>query len=171
MADPGAPTPPPTPPAQAGPTTGATAGAAVKADTMKRFVAVLIDGVIAAVLTYIPYIGGLLGALYILLRDGFEFEFMDLRSVGKRVMKLRPVRLDGQPMTLGWSARRNWPLVFASLWRLLLFIPILGWLFIPLVLVAGAVLSILEAVLVLTDPEGRRWGDRLANTKVIEVEA
>jgi uncharacterized RDD family membrane protein YckC len=151
------------------PTAVGTPTAAQKADIGKRALAALIDGVIAGVLTYIPWIGWLLGAGYILVRDGLDYEFMDTRSIGKRVMKLRPVPIDGSTMTLQRSAQRNWPLVFASLSRVLLFIPILGWILFPLVALAGAVVGIVEIVLVLNDPEGRRWGDRLAGTKVIEA--
>lgn len=140
-----------------------------KADLTKRFVAVLIDGVIASLIGLIPVIGGLAGAAYILLRDGFDFEFMDSRSLGKKLMKLRPVRLDGEKMDLTVSAQRNWPLVFGSLVQVLLFIPVIGWLLIPIVGIIALVLVVLELVLVLTNPEGRRWGDKLAGTKVIEV--
>lgn len=169
MTDQGAPTPAPTP---TGPFPGgATAATAAKADLMKRFVAAVIDGAIAVVLSRIPAIGWLLGALYILLRDGFEVSFMDTRSLGKRLMKLRPVRLDGKPMTLAWSLRRNWTLTLASATPVLLLVPILGWLLIPLLAVVGGLLSLVEIVLVVTDPEGRRLGDRFADTKVIEVES
>ncbi len=95
---------------------------------------------------------------------------MDGRSVGKKLMKLRPVRLDGQKMTLQDSARRNWPLMFGSLVSVLLVIPVIGWVLIPLVIVAAAIISIIELVLVLTNEEGRRWGDKMASTKVIEVD-
>lgn len=142
-----------------------------KADLMKRFIAVVIDGAIAAVIGFIPVVGGLVGAAYILTRDGFDYDFMKQRSVGKQLMKLRPIALDGSKMTLRSSIRRNWPLVFGSLTQVLLFIPVIGWLLIPLVAIAAAVLGIVEIVLVLTNSEGRRLGDRVANTKVIESEA
>ena len=69
------------------------------------------------------------------------------------------------------SVRRNWTLVFGSLAQVLIFIPIIGWLLIPIVGIVGAILGIVEIVLVLTNDEGRRWGDRLAGTKVIESQA
>jgi uncharacterized RDD family membrane protein YckC len=37
------------------------------------------------------------------------------------------------------------------------------------VAVVAGVLAVIELVLVITDPEGRRLGDKLAGTKVIEV--
>ena len=140
-----------------------------KADLVKRFVAAIIDGAVAAVVGMIPVIGGLVGLTYILLRDGFEFDFMDYRSVGKKLMKLRPVKDDGTRMTLRDSFQRNWPLVFGSLVQILIFIPVIGWVLIPFVALAGLALGIAEIVLVFTNPEGRRWGDRLAGTKVVEV--
>jgi uncharacterized RDD family membrane protein YckC len=69
-----------------------------KADLTKRFLASLIDGLLAGGVSMIPIIGGIIGATYILVRDGLELEFMDRRSIGKKLLKLRPVRLDGQPM-------------------------------------------------------------------------
>ena len=163
--------PSPTP----GPTNAAAAGATVltaageKADLVKRFVAAIIDGAVASVIGLIPVIGGLVGLAYILLRDGFEFEFMDYRSIGKKLMKLRPVRSEGKKMDYETSFRRNWPLVFGSLVQILIFIPVIGWILIPIVAIVGIALLITEVVLVFTNPEGKRWGDRLAHTKVVEV--
>lgn len=142
-----------------------------KADLLKRAIAAIIDGAIASVVGLIPAIGGLIGAAYILFRDGFDYEFMDGRSVGKKLMKLRPVRLDGQKMTLQDSARRNWPLMFGSLTTVLLVIPVIGWVLIPFVAIAAAIIGIIELVLVLTNEEGKRWGDKMASTKVIEVDS
>jgi uncharacterized RDD family membrane protein YckC len=154
------PTPPVTPPV-AGPP---------KADIGKRIVAAIIDAVIAAILGFIPAIGGLIGAAYILVRDGLEFDFMDQRSVGKKVLKLRPVTLDGSPVDVVTSIKRNWMFCLGGLIPLLIFIPILGWMMIPFVGLAALVLGVIELVLVLTDANGRRFGDKIANTQVIEVD-
>lgn len=157
------PTPPPAPetpvasePVQAMASTG-------KADLGKRIIAALIDGVIAGVAGFIPVIGGLAGAAYMLVRDGLEIDFMDQRSLGKKVMKLRPVRIDGQPMDLVTSVKRNIPFAIGPL---IMVVPILGWVIGPIV---ALVIGIVEIILVVTDDEGRRMGDRLAETKVIEV--
>jgi uncharacterized RDD family membrane protein YckC len=139
--------------------------ATTKADLSKRLIAALIDNVLASLVGFIPVVGGIVGAAYILLKDGLEFEFMDKRSIGKKLMKLRPVRLDGGSMDITTSLQRNWPLAIGSI---LSIIPVLGWIIaVPVALVIG----IIELVLVLTDPEGRRLGDKLAGTKVIEVES
>ena len=145
--------------------------AAAKADLAKRFLAALIDGLLAGVVSLIPVLGGLAAAAYMLVRDGLELEFMDRRSIGKKVMKLRPVRLDGQPMDIGTSVKRNLPLCVGSIGMVFLIIPILGWALAILLGLTGLVLAIIEIVLVLTDAEGRRMGDKMAATKVIEVAA
>ncbi len=135
-----------------------------KADLGKRIIAVIIDGVIAGVTGFIPVIGGLAGAAYMLIRDGLEVDFMDQRSLGKKVMKLRPVRVDGQPMDLMTSVKRNIPFAIGPL---IMIIPILGWIIGPIV---AMIIGIIEIILVLTDDEGRRLGDRFAGTRVIEVD-
>jgi len=33
----------------------------------------------------------------------------------------------------------------------------------------GGLINLVEAILVVTDAEGRRWGDKMAGTKVVEV--
>lgn len=140
-----------------------------KADISKRAVAALIDGVIGSVLSWaIPGVGGLVGGAYILLRDGFEFDFMKHRSLGKQLMKLRVVRDDGQPMDLATSAKRNWTVSLGLLISVLAIIPIFGWLGAIAVSLIAPIISLIEAALVFMDPEGRRFGDRTGGTKVIE---
>ncbi|CAN5846974.1 RDD family protein [soil metagenome] len=144
-----------------------TDDAAKAPDTLTRFLAFLIDGIAVGLVGLVPVIGGIAGIAYVLFRDGLDVEYMRRRSLGKTLMKLTVVRDDGAPMDLMTSARRNWPLAFGSLTQLLVFIPILGWALIPLVLIAGVVFVIIEIVKVTTDPDGRRWGDGLAKTRVV----
>ena len=141
-----------------------------KADLGKRAVAAIIDGVISGVIGFIPIIGGLVGTAYMVLRDGLEFEFMDQRYIGKKLMKLRPVRLDGGTVDIETSIKRNWMFGLGALIQVLRFIPVVWILLIPIVGVAALVIGIMEIVFVLKDEEGRRWGDNIANTKVIEVD-
>jgi len=147
----------------------APAPTGTKADLTKRFIAALIDGLLAGGVSLIPFIGGIVGAAYILVRDGLEIEFMDRRSIGKKLIKLRPVRLDGQPMDVATSVKRNFPLCIGAIGAIFWIIPVLGWILAILLGLTGLVVAIIEAVLVLTDPEGRRMGDKFAATKVIEV--
>ena len=72
-------------------------------------------------------------------------------------------------MDMETSVRRNWPLAFGSLGQALVYVPIIGWVLIPIVGLVGLVLVIIEIVKVLTDAEARRWGDGMAGTKVIAV--
>ena len=102
-------------------------------------------------------------------RDGMDFDFMKQRSLGKKVMKLRPVTLDGSPVDMVASIKRNWMFALGGIVQLLMFIPVIGWALIPVVGVIALILALIEIILVLTDPEGRRMGDKIANTKVVEV--
>ncbi len=140
-----------------------------KADLSKRVIAMIIDGAIAGVLSTIPVAGGIIGGLYLLLRDGFDFDFMKGRSVGKTLMKLRPVRIDGGVMDFGTSIKRNWMFALGLLISALMLIPIFGWMLIPFVFILSPILIIIEAFLVYSDDQGRRFGDHLADTKVIET--
>lgn len=141
----------------------------LKADLGKRFIAAVIDGLLAGGVSLIPFIGGIIGAAYILLRDGLELEFMDRRSIGKKLLKLRPVRLNGQPMDVETSVKRNLPLCIGAVGSIFWIIPVLGWILALLLAIVGLIVAIVELVMVLTDPEGRRMGDKLGDTKVIEV--
>ena len=151
--------------------------AAVKADLGKRFIAALIDAIPAIIVSFIfgliPFIGGIIGGLlaggWWLVRDGLDLDFADKRSLGKKMMKLRPVRLDGQPMDMATSIKRNLPLAAYCVGFFLWIVPILGHILSIPVFIIGSVICLIEAVLVLTDAEGRRWGDKLAGTRVIEV--
>ena len=139
----------------------------------RRFVARIIDRFVAAVpavllLVLLPgfageFLGALAAAAYILFSDGLDVRFMRRRSLGKRLMELRPVRLDDAPMTPEASARRNWPLAISCF----VVLPFIGVLF----SLAGSILVVYETYKVVTDPQGRRWGDELAGTRVVEVHA
>jgi uncharacterized RDD family membrane protein YckC len=146
-----------------------TTNTSEKADLGKRFIAGVIDAVIAMIIGLIPIIGGFIGAAYMLFRDGLPYTFMDHRSVGKKLMKLRPVTLGGGAVDISISAQRNWMFALGALIQALIYIPIIGWLLIPLVGVAAFIIIIVEIILVIIKEDGRRWGDNLANTKVIEV--
>lgn len=136
-------------------------------DALTRFLAFLIDAVVVGALASVPLIGGLAGTAYVLFRDGLDIDFMRGRSLGKVVMKLALVRDDGGPLDLMTSFRRNWTLAFTSLTALLIFIPLLGWILIPFAVLAGLVLLVVEVVKVFASPDGRRWGDEFAGTRVV----
>ena len=139
-------------------------------DLGKRAVAAIIDAVVATVVGLVPFAGGIAATAYWLVRDGMDLDFMDHRSIGKKVMKLRPVTLDGQPLGLVTSAKRNWMFALGGLTQFFAMTIIGIVLAIPLAVVAF-VIGIVEVVLVLTDAEGRRMGDKMAGTRVIETDS
>jgi uncharacterized RDD family membrane protein YckC len=149
--------------------TSAAPSATTKADLGKRFIAALIDGLLAGVVSFVPFIGGIVGGAYMLVRDGLDLDFAKRRSIGKQLMKLRPVRLDGQAMNLETSLKRNLPLCIGYVGSIFMIIPLLGWAIAIILGLIGVVVAIIEVIKVLTDPEGRRFGDVFAGTKVIEV--
>lgn len=130
-------------------------------DKGKRFVAFFIDIVIASVLSAVAgKIGVLLAASYLLLRDGLNFSFMDQRSLGKKLMKLRIHSTDGSPLDLKSSAKRNWPFALSYIPALLAgSFGFLGF--------VGFVLLIVEGVKVIMGDQ--RIGDGMANTIVYEA--
>jgi uncharacterized RDD family membrane protein YckC len=147
----------------------AAPSATTKADLGKRFIAALIDGLLAGVVSFVPFIGGIVGGAYMLVRDGLDLDFAKRRSIGKQLMKLRPVRLDGQAMNLETSLKRNLPLCIGYVGSIFMIIPLLGWAIAIILGLVGVVVAVIEVIKVLTDPEGRRFGDVFAGTKVIEV--
>lgn len=151
-----------------------------KADLGKRVVAGLIDGLIGGVLSVvIPFlgIGYLIGGAYILTKDAIMVELLKDpawkgRSIGKKVMHLKVVGPGGSDIDMALSAKRNWPLALGQLLSFILaLIPLrsMAWSTWSLIGSVSSIIGIIEIVLVLTDPQGRRLGDKLANTRVIEV--
>ena len=164
-------TPTDTEPTQtASPGSSETSTTPKRPDLGKRALAVIIDAVIAMLVGLVPIAGGIAATAYWLVRDGMDLDFMDHRSIGKKVMKLRPVTLDGQPLDLATSIKRNWMFALGGLTQFFAMTIIGLVLAIPLGLIAF-VIGIVEIVLVLTDAEGRRMGDKMARTRVIETDS
>ena len=153
---------------------------------IRRFVAALLDAALALLISLVPAavtpgvlkgrmfgLGLLLGAAYLLLRDGIPYAEWGARSLGKRWLGLRPYQIGPSPLTWAASARRNATLAGAVvIWSLLYLAG--GYRGIPFgdfVLYAAVALVIVEAVLVAVDPVGRRLGDRFAGTRVVEARA
>ena len=118
------------------------------ASKLKRFVAALIDGVLSFLFYWVPFLGWVLGLGYHLLKDGLRIPVLNNRSVGKHVMGLKVVTVstnERQEM-IDWtdSLRRN----------ILMAVPFVG---------------IIEAILVLVNQDGRRLGDRVAKSIVVEA--
>ncbi len=138
-----------------------------KAETSKRVLAALIDALIGWVVVFIPVIGALIGALYLLFKDAAPYQVMKQdewknKSVGKKLMGIEVETTDGSVVDLATSAKRNIPLTIGTF---IAIIPVLGWIIGPLV---ALVLGIIELILVLTDKDGRRIGDRFGETRVVQ---
>lgn len=141
-----------------------------KADPVKRIIAMVIDGVAAAIVGMIPFIGGIIGALYILLRDALPIEALEYKSIGKKLLKLSVVKTEGPPgrIDYGTSAKRNWMFALGPIMMFLMFIPIIGWILDLLIGIGCLVLVIIELIKIFSDKQGIRLGDKMAGTRVVE---
>lgn len=133
--------------------------ALVHADKGIRVAGYLIDCIPAILLSlfiFIPIIGAVIAGLlltpYWLLRD------IGGASLGKMVLKLRVVRSDGQPSSVGSRVIRNIPIAIGPA---MLIIPMIGYVLSPI----GSILILIEMIMLLT--QGDRMGDRLAGTTVV----
>jgi uncharacterized RDD family membrane protein YckC len=128
-----------------------------KAHVLNRFIAKLIDlFVVVAAGEIAPPVGFLSGLAYILIADGFAGG----RSVGKRLVGLQTMRIDGpEPAGFRESIIRNLPLGAA---QLAFAVPYVGW------LVSIAIVSF-EGLLIVGNEQGRRLGDDIARTQVLDA--
>jgi len=135
-----------------------------RADPGKRIAAAFIDGVPAYVISFFPFIGGLISAAYLALRDALPLSPQGGQSLGKRLFQLQAVRMpDGVPCDYATSLLRNLPFVVPAL---LMIRPGIGWIFGSVV---WAAVFVVEALLVIADENGQRIGDRLAKTSVVDL--
>jgi uncharacterized RDD family membrane protein YckC len=128
-----------------------------KAQVLNRGIAKLIDLFIVAAAGQMPVPVGFLGGLaYILIADGFAGG----RSIGKRLIGLQTV-LPGRREAAGFreSIIRNLPFAVA---QAAFAVPYVGW-------VVSAAIIAFEAVLILGNEQGRRLGDEVAGTQVLDV--
>ena len=129
-----------------------------RAGLLLRTAAKIIDFIlVAAVLEILPRAGFYAGLAYLLLGDGF----FDGRSIGKKLIKLKVISAETDaPCTFKDSILRN--STFAVGYILWL-APWIGWIFLLLV-------STLEFILILGSKDGKRLGDEIAKTLVIETQ-
>lgn len=130
-----------------------------------RVVAFLIDLVVYVALWVFfyfnihlgDYLSWLLASVYILIKDGL----FGGQSIGKLVFRLKVVQEaeEDKPASLIDSVQRNAILVIPNIFR---FIPFLGSLLF-------IVIFAWETYLIFTHPEGRRWGDQFARTRVLAL--
>jgi len=134
-----------------------SAGIYPKAQILNRGIAKLIDLFIVAAASQMPVPVGFLGGLaYILIADGFSGG----RSIGKRLIGLQTVLPDRREAAgFRESIIRNLPFAVA---QAAFAVPYVGWL-------VSAVIIAFEAVLILGNEQGRRLGDEVAGTQVLDV--
>lgn len=124
----------------------------------------------------VGFIGSLVGLGYILGRD----VLFGGSSLGKKTQNIRVVTRAGGPITFNESARRNAIFAIGSALGLvsatLQLVPCLGdavaCMLLPLTILGGLVslgAAVYEIIRITQDPEGIRYGDQLAGTKVIRA--
>lgn len=91
---------------------------------------------------------GFLAMVYIVFRDGL----FGGQSLGKKILGIRVVHMDGRPISYVDSSFRN---------VMFIFYPIYG---------LTAIVIVIEALVSLRDPQRRRLGDRIAKTCVVQKE-
>lgn len=128
-----------------------------KAQVLNRGIAKLIDlFIVAAVGQFFMPVGFLGGLAYILIADGFSGG----RSIGKRLIGLQTVLPDRREVAgFRESIIRNLPFAVA---QVAFAVPYVGWL-------VSAVIIAFEAVLIIGNEQGRRLGDEVAGTQVLDV--
>ena len=144
--------------------------ALTKADPVKRIIAFIIDAVASMIVGLIPLAGGIIGALYMLLRDALPIEALEYKSIGKKLLKLSVVNVEEPTSRIDYaaSAKRNWMFALGPIMLFFFFIPIIGWIIDILIGIAALVLVIIEIIKIFSDEKGIRLGDKMAGTMVIE---
>lgn len=136
----------------------------VKTGFLHRVIARSIDLIIVgALLEMVPKAGFFAGILYLLIADGL----FGGRSLGKKLIGLKVIIVEsGKACGYKESILRNFIFAIGLLFfGLLRQIPLLGWVF--SILVPLALLSI-EGLILLGSENGKRFGDEIAKTRVIE---
>jgi uncharacterized RDD family membrane protein YckC len=134
---------------------------------------------VGGIAVYLPrlvsFVGSLLSLSYVLGRDVIGGE----RSLGKKFQDIRLITLDGHPISLMDSARRNAIFAVGSVLGLLSatlhLVPCLGdvvaCLILPLVILGGLfgiAAVVIETLKIVQEPAGIRFGDQWADTRVVK---
>jgi uncharacterized RDD family membrane protein YckC len=130
-----------------------------------RFIARTIDLVIVVALyEIIPTIGYFAGLVYLLIADGL----FEGRSVGKRLIGLKVVLAEGMNCGYKESIFRNFPFAVGFiLCGIFGAVPLIGWLMSFIIIV---VILAFESLVIIGSDDGKRLGDEIANTQVVEEE-
>ncbi|MDD5434624.1 MAG: RDD family protein [Nitrospira sp.] len=126
-----------------------------KANILNRFIAKIIDLIVAAAFSkLLQPVGFFAGLTYLFIADGF----FDGRSLGKKLIGLKTVKEDGELCTYKDSILRN---LTVSAGYIFFFIPYVGWLL-------ALIIYSVEGLVILGNEKGVRIGDELAKTYVVE---
>jgi len=129
-----------------------------KADTARRLFAFFFDALLAYFFSFLPFIGGIIGFLYMLLRDGIT----DNGSLGKKLFGLKVVMCGGGRITYQESIRRN--IIFA-IPIIITIIPFVGQI---IGLIVAIVIYAIELLTAVNSTTGQRYGDQWADTMVVD---
>ncbi|MBI5194142.1 MAG: RDD family protein [Nitrospirae bacterium] len=126
-----------------------------KANILNRFIAKIIDIIVAAAFSkLLQPVGFFAGLTYLLIADGF----FDGRSLGKKLIGIKTIKADGDLCTYKDSILRN---LTMSAGYIFFFIPYVGWLL-------TLIIFSIEGLVILGNENGLRIGDELAKTYVVE---
>ncbi len=127
-----------------------------KADLLNRFIAKFVDFLVVALLYEMPLkISFVIGLVYLFIADGFV-----RGSIGKWLIGLQIMTMENQvQVTFREAIIRNIPLGLAYLAYT---IPFVGW------LIAVGIVGF-ESLLMIGNPNGRRLGDEMAKTFVLDM--
>lgn len=134
------------------------------ADRLTRWVARVIDLLVAAAMDrLIPPVGSFVAVTYLLIADGLR----PWGSVGKHLLGMAVRGPDGHECGVRESILRNWVVAVPfAVWSVFQhggwMASLLGW-----IALLGALG--LEGVLLVGNPQGRRLGDELADTRVVAL--
>lgn len=130
-----------------------------------RFIARTIDLIIVVALyEIIPTVGYFAGLVYLVIADGI----FEGKSIGKKLIGLNVVLDNGARCGYKESILRNFP--FAAgyiLCGIVGGIPLIGWLLSFIIIV---VILAFESLVTIGSENGKRLGDEIANTRVVEEE-
>ena len=136
-----------------------------KADHLERVIARMIDFIIVvALLEIVPKVGYFAGLAYLLVADGL----FEGRSVGKMLVGIKVVFNNSTAAVCSFkeSIFRNLPFVVGYiLFGIFSGIPIIGWL---LSLIVITLIPIFELLVMTGSEAGMRFGDEIAQTRVVE---
>jgi uncharacterized RDD family membrane protein YckC len=133
-----------------------------------RFVAVLLDGlivgipmlIIEAVLgLYGSPVAALLSAIAYFLYEGLLLAYQNGQTIGKKVMSVRVVSVDGQALTMNKTFTRSGVKAVLS---------VLGSIKPPITTVLG-ILSLLDYLWPFWDANKQTWHDKAAGTYVVKA--